>query len=320
MTDNDSLTYYNQPLLPQPVWKWMIPTYYVVGGISGAALVISAAAQIRGPFTGRSQLMRSCQWIAFGGSGVSAMLLVADLGRPERFINMLRVFRPTSPMNMGAWILSGVGVTTPGALMLQGKAGFLGMIGSACGLLAGFFGAGLATYTGVLASNSAIPLWQESRRMMPILFGASAMASVGSLLQITQGSNQGRAIATNFGRIGQLGELVAGALMERQASEVERVGRMRCIARRVRSGPQVTFEIRPRLRTPGRCVRLRRGSPGRGRCRSVSSVLGVSDGCEHEREPKRTSVDVGAERLRHGFLRLWLSSVSSRPTSSKSRS
>ena len=225
MTDNDSLTYYNQPLLPQPVWKWMIPTYYVVGGISGAALVISAAAQIRGPFTGRSQLMRSCQWIAFGGSGVSAMLLVADLGRPERFINMLRVFRPTSPMNMGAWILSGVGVTTPGALMLQGKAGFLGMIGSACGLLAGFFGAGLATYTGVLASNSAIPLWQESRRMMPILFGASAMASVGSLLQITQGSNQGRAIATNFGRIGQLGELVAGALMERQASEVERVGR-----------------------------------------------------------------------------------------------
>jgi hypothetical protein len=225
MSDHDSLTYYNQPLLPQPVWKWMIPTYYVVGGITGAALVMSAAAQVRSPFAGRSQLMRSCQWIAFTGSGVSAVLLVADLGRPERFLNMLRVFRPTSPMNMGAWILSGVGITAPGALLLQGKPGFLGMIGSACGLLSGLFGAGLATYTGVLASSSAIPLWQESRRMLPILFGASAMASVGSLLQITQGPNQGRGIATSFGRIGQIGELAASALMERQASEVERVGR-----------------------------------------------------------------------------------------------
>jgi formate-dependent nitrite reductase membrane component NrfD len=224
MTDS-SLTYYDQPLLPQPVWKWMIPAYYFVGGVTGAALVMSAAAQIRSPFPGRSQLMRSCRWIAFGGSGISAVLLVADLGRPERFMNMLRVFRPTSPMNMGAWILTGVGVTAPGALILQGRSGLLGWIGGVCGLLAGLFGAGLATYTGVLASNSAVPLWQESRRMMPILFGASAMASLGSVLQLTPAAEQGRSISTTFGRIGQIAELVSGALMERQASQVERVGR-----------------------------------------------------------------------------------------------
>ena len=223
--NNDSLTYYDQPLLPQPVWEWMIPAYYFVGGVTGAALVMSAAAQLRSPFAGRSQLMRSCQWIAFGGSGVSAVLLVADLGRPERFMNMLRVFRPTSPMNMGAWILTGVGLTAPGALMLQGRPGFLGWIGAACGLLAGLFGAGLATYTGVLASNSAVPLWQESRRTMPILFGSSAMASLGSVLQLTPAAEQGRHISTTFGQIGQIAELVSGAIMEQQASRVERVGR-----------------------------------------------------------------------------------------------
>jgi formate-dependent nitrite reductase membrane component NrfD len=193
--------------------------------VTGAALVLSAAAQIRDPFPGRSQLMRSCQWIAFGGSGISAVLLVADLGRPERFMNMLRVFRPTSPMNMGAWILTGVGATAPGALVLQGRKGFLGWVGSVCGLLGGLFGAGLATYTGVLASNSAVPLWHESRRMMPILFGASAIASLGSVLQLTPAAEQGRAISTTFGRIGQVAELISGALMERQASQVERVGR-----------------------------------------------------------------------------------------------
>ncbi len=224
MTDN-SLTYYNQPLLPRPVWKWMIPTYYVVGGVSGAALVLGAAAQLRGSFEGRSQLVRSCHWLGFAGSGVSAILLVSDLGRPERFINMLRVFRPTSPMNIGAWILTGVGMTTPVALLLHQRKGFFGAIGNLFGLLAGLFGAGLATYTGVLVSNSAVPIWQESRRMMPILFGASAMASLGSILDLAPMREEGRAIANHFGRIGQLGELVASALMERQASDVERVGR-----------------------------------------------------------------------------------------------
>ena len=224
MTDQ-SLTYYNQPLLPQPVWKWMIPTYYVVGGIAGAALALGAAAQLRGSFEGRSQLIRGCHWLGFGGSSVSAILLVADLGRPERFVNMLRVFRPTSPMNIGAWILTGVGMTTPAALLLQKRKGVLGQIGHLCGLLAGIFGAGLATYTGVLVSNSAVPIWQESRKTMPLLFGASAMASVGSLLELLPMGVEARVVANQFGRIGQIGELAASALMELQSSDVERVGR-----------------------------------------------------------------------------------------------
>jgi formate-dependent nitrite reductase membrane component NrfD len=202
----------------------MISAYYYVGGLTGASLVMSAAAQFSNS-NARESLIRRCRWIAFVGSGISSALLVADLGRPERFLNMLRVFRPTSPMNIGAWILSGVGATGTAALMLGRRAGLLGSLGNVTGVLAGIFGAGLATYTGVLVSNSAVPIWQQSRRYMPILFGASAMASVGSAFNAMVGSHAERRFTAPFGLIGQAVELGAGAIMQRQASRVERVGR-----------------------------------------------------------------------------------------------
>ena len=221
---DDGTTYYERPLLKMPVWEWVIPFYYYIGGLTGASLVLSAAAQLRDA-EGNRGLIRRCQWIAFAGSAVSAGCLVYDLGRPERFLNMLRVFRPTSAMNMGAWILTGVGATTPVSLLLQGRGGFLGAIGGAFGYLAGLFGAGLATYTGVLASSSAIPVWQQSRRAMPILFGAAAAGSVGSFFNAVVENRQERSFTEAFGIVGQIAELGAGYVMERQASEVERVGR-----------------------------------------------------------------------------------------------
>ena len=219
-----STTYYDRPLLKMPVWEWVIPAYYYVGGVTGASLVLSAAAQWSDS-EGNDSLIRRCHWIAFVGSAISSACLVYDLGRPERFLNMLRVFRPTSAMNMGAWILTGVGGTAPIALLLRGRGGFLGAVGSIFGYLAGLFGAGLATYTGVLVSNSAVPIWQQSRRAMPILFGSAAVGSVGSLFNVLVDSKDERALTGTFGIVGQMAELSAGIVMERQASEVERVGR-----------------------------------------------------------------------------------------------
>ncbi len=217
-------TYYDRPLLKLPVWEWVIPAYYYVGGLTGASLVLSAAAQLHDSER-HDSLIRRCHWIALAGSATSAGCLVYDLGRPERFLNMLRVFRPTSPMNMGAWILSGVGGTAPVALLLRGRGGFFGFVGSAFGYLAGLFGAGLATYTGVLVTVSAVPIWQQSRRVMPILFGAAAAGSVGSLFNLLVDNKQELALTGVFGMAGQLAELGAGIAMEQQASEVERVGR-----------------------------------------------------------------------------------------------
>lgn len=216
-------TYYDRPLLNEPVWEWVIPLYYYAGGVTGAGLALGAATQVLGP-KNAARLIRRCHWMGSIGACASGALLVFDLGRPSRFLNMLRVFRPTSPMNMGAWILSGTAAASATAILLYGRRGELGIAGSVCSLGAGIFGLGLATYTGVLVANTAVPLWQESRRMLPALFGSSAMSSVGSLFEILDGTTEERRIAKTFGAIGQLAEVAVAVVMEQQASVVPRVG------------------------------------------------------------------------------------------------
>jgi len=106
----DDPTYYDRPMLKESVWEWAIPLYYYIGGLTGASLVLSAAAQLK-QASALDLLIRRGHRIGFIGSLVSGGLLIYDLGKPSRFLNMLRVFRPTSPMNMGAWILAGTGAS-----------------------------------------------------------------------------------------------------------------------------------------------------------------------------------------------------------------
>jgi len=220
----DDPTYYDRPMLQEPVWEWAIPLYYYIGGLTGASLVLSAAAQLK-QAAALDLLIQRGHRIGFIGSLVSGGLLIYDLGKPSRFLNMLRVFRPTSPMNMGAWILSGTGASATGALLLRGRGGLLGNAGGFLGLIAGVFGIGLSTYTGVLVANSAIPIWQESRKALPVLFGSSALASLGCTFDIFCERPEARRITNLIGNVGRAAELMAGMAMERHASAVPRVGR-----------------------------------------------------------------------------------------------
>jgi formate-dependent nitrite reductase membrane component NrfD len=133
-----------------------------------------------------------------------------------RFLNMLRVFRPTSPMNVGAWILTFSGGAFTGAFLLA-ETGFA----VPAGLAAGVLGTALATYTGVLVGNTAVPLWNSSRVSLPILFGTSAITSVGSLFELIGPTPETRL----FGNVGRVCELAASVAMEHEASEVEYVAR-----------------------------------------------------------------------------------------------
>jgi len=82
--------YYGIPLLKQPPWTWEIPLYFFVGGAAGASSVIGALADWIGD---DEKLASDARWVAVGGAGLSSALLISDLGRPARFLGMLRVFK-----------------------------------------------------------------------------------------------------------------------------------------------------------------------------------------------------------------------------------
>lgn len=221
-------TYYERPLLKRSVWSIDIPLYYFVGGAAGAALTLGAALQLA-PGTARRRQFRElserCHWIGIIGSTAGAALLIHDLGRPARFLYMMRVFRPTSPMNIGAWILGGAAPMAITTGLFINRRGALGAIGEVSGYLSGIFGAALAGYTGVLVSNTAVPIWQRSRRSMPVLFAASAAATAASILDLFEEREAARRITQFFGTAGRLIEIAAARRVEQSASLIPKVGR-----------------------------------------------------------------------------------------------
>jgi len=96
-------SYYGRPIVKEPTWAALdIAGYLFLGGLAGASSTLAAGAQL----SGRPLLARPLKLGAAGAISLSLAALVHDLGRPARFLNMLRVFKPTSPMSVGVWILS----------------------------------------------------------------------------------------------------------------------------------------------------------------------------------------------------------------------
>jgi formate-dependent nitrite reductase membrane component NrfD len=168
-------SYYGRPVLKEPVWTWEIPAYFFTGGIGGASAGLGLAARI----AGNERLARTSMYVGAAADAVSPLLLVSDLGRPERFLKMLRVFKVTSPMSVGSWLLfvsAGASVT---AAALE-KLGRLKRLELAAEVVSAVTGAPLATYTGGLVADTAVPAWHDARRELPYVFGASGVAGAGA--------------------------------------------------------------------------------------------------------------------------------------------
>ena len=188
--------YYGLPLLKEPSWTWEIPLYFFVGGAAGAAAVVGAIASYTGA---DAKLVRDARWIAAAGSAISPALLISDLGRPERFLNMMRVFKAKSPMSVGVWTLlgfSGGAAATAFAGFIRERYGsslplrVLENIGQAASLA---FGLPFSNYTGVLIGATAIPVWNENSGNLPLHFGASGVGAAVSLLEL-MGHQKNRAL------------------------------------------------------------------------------------------------------------------------------
>lgn len=175
--DAEFTSYYGRPILNAPTWEARdIAGYLFLGGLAGASSLLGAGAQA----TGRPVLARAAKAAAAGGVGLSLTALVHDLGRPARFLNMLRVLKVTSPMSVGSWLLAAF---TPLAGVAAGSAltGRLPRVGSVATAGAAILGPAVAAYTGVLVSDTAIPAWHDGHREMPFVFVGSAAVAAGGL-------------------------------------------------------------------------------------------------------------------------------------------
>ncbi|MDX6474902.1 MAG: hypothetical protein QOH95_413 [Gaiellaceae bacterium] len=168
-------SYYGRPIVKEPVWKPEVAIYLFTGGIAGGSAVLHGIAKL----TGNERLARSTLYIGAAAEALSPVLLISDLGRPERFLNMLRVFKVTSPMSVGSWILAFSGGASTTAAVLE-RLGFLRPLQNLAEGAWFLSGPPLATYTGALLANSAIPVWSEARDELPWIFGASASACAGA--------------------------------------------------------------------------------------------------------------------------------------------
>jgi formate-dependent nitrite reductase membrane component NrfD len=159
------------PMMKPPVWTWEVPLYFWFGGIAAGSSFVALACDL----TGDERSARIARRVALGALMPSPPLLIMDLGRPERFYKMLRIFKPRSPMSMGVWALSAFGALIASAVGadLLGRRREARALGAATAVVGGYLG----SYTGVLLSATAVPVWARSRLFLGPIFVCTATAT-----------------------------------------------------------------------------------------------------------------------------------------------
>jgi len=181
-------TYYDHPVLRKAHWRWEIVSYFFVGGAAAASAALASIAHLFGDAEDEA-LVRNGRYTALAGAALSSALLIKDLGRPERFLNMLRIFKLKSPMSVGVYALVTFATTSGFAAMEQARADGVisfdpfGWVPKRPRVAAhAVSSAFMACYTGVLLSATAIPVWYRGRRHIPAIFVLSG-ASTGCAVQ-----------------------------------------------------------------------------------------------------------------------------------------
>ncbi|HEV7129258.1 MAG TPA: NrfD/PsrC family molybdoenzyme membrane anchor subunit [Ktedonobacterales bacterium] len=196
----ETTTYYDRPMIKPPTWRWYIPFYFFVGGIAGGAAAVGAAADLVGGARHRATV-RHARYLSTALALVSAVLLIVDLRRPARFHHMLRVFKGSSPLSVGTWILSLFGLTSgllaarqiaedDTLLRRESALGRLARVvpGRPVAVAHGLLGLGLGGYTGTLLAATAVPLWSAGGVLLGPLFEATAIGSGVAALRLLGGA------------------------------------------------------------------------------------------------------------------------------------
>jgi formate-dependent nitrite reductase membrane component NrfD len=224
--------YYGLPILKRPFWKWEIALYFFFEGISAGSYVLCTVASLRnrGRFGASIRLGR---YLSFVTMLFCPPLLIADLGRPERFHHMLRIFKKTSPMNHGAWALSGYGIFASLLAMLAWPASklpfsvlravmrfFQWLMPERLLALFGMpFALTMISYPGVLLETTANPLWAQTNFLGP-LFASSSLSNGAAALSLLNYNSEDHALhstLTRFEDITSVAEATSLALYVKTA-------------------------------------------------------------------------------------------------------
>jgi formate-dependent nitrite reductase membrane component NrfD len=179
-------SYYGRPVVKASPWQADIPAYLFLGGLAGASSMLAAGADL----TGNAALRRPARVTALAAILASLGALVHDLGKPSRFHHMLRVAKPSSPMSVGTWILTGYGPLAGLAALSEAREllprgslvrRLLPGVGRGAGLGAALLGAPVASYTSVLLADTATPSWYHARDQLPFVFVGSAASAAGGM-------------------------------------------------------------------------------------------------------------------------------------------
>jgi formate-dependent nitrite reductase membrane component NrfD len=294
-------SYYGMSVINPPVWEEReIAGYLFLGGLAGGSSLLGAVADV----THRPLLARRAKLTASGAIGLSLAALIKDLGRPERFINMLRVVKPTSPMNIGTWIISAYSPLNFGTSATS-VTGRMRLLGGAASLGAGALGTLVSTYTGALIADTAVPAWHEGHRELPFLFASSA-ALAGGGMGLILAPRRENSPAWRMAVLGGVCELAAGQLYERslgragvrESLESGVAGRRMKLAKALTAGGVVGAALLGR--------RSRVAAIGAGAALVASSALtrfGIfAAGMESAKDPRYT-VEPQVARLRERGLR-----------------
>ncbi len=224
------------PETQAPGWEWyFVAMYFFIGGMSAGAYFIGSLVELFGDEHHR-EISRVAFYIAFPLILITPILLIADLGRPERFWHLF-IYNQTglpyinlqSPLSVGSW-----------ALLVYSLFAFLSFLDNLVhdgilrfapfanayhllprrlyalvGTLAGFF---IAGYTGVLLNTTARPLWAATDPLLGVLFVVSAGSTGAAAIALVMGlrrmvSHPGLGSVETFDRISLIVELVLIVVM-----------------------------------------------------------------------------------------------------------
>jgi formate-dependent nitrite reductase membrane component NrfD len=186
----DGRTYYGRPQLkPAPFNSALVGSYVFLAGLSGAAQLLATVTDLA---RGRAAdgVVRRGRFLALLAPTFGTACLIADLHTPRRFYNMLRVFKPTSPMSFGSWMLVGFsaasGVTAAVQFVVDRVAwlGWLRGLARLTQVPAALTGAGLGTYTASLFSATSTPLWAAAPKSLAVRYGSASMATAAAALSL----------------------------------------------------------------------------------------------------------------------------------------